>query len=384
MRVLDLIEFLPGPTMFLETKFASIVSRLETSAGYIFQSFRHKQALFYFTFTQIKMFVLFFASLFPIFPVDEIKDMAIKIIPWMFFAVSLVIAMTQFFGTPYVSILHNIVNGFGYFVGGIAAMIAALAVSGSDISPKVGDTFLILIFLCQPIIALLVPLFARGDPNLMPTAYHLEDVLERDRWLTRAFKKKRDKAKNLVVEASSSESEEERRKEREQRKKAYADAVKQREKKKKERKKRREPDPSNEEELLDFDPKFSVEEFTVTKYAPIHVQKGMNKKAPGMKYARDVWGILPVIKEADVHEATLEMFDMANKLLDAVSFNRLVLLLDISVIFVSACLGWGVGAGTALWKKSCSEDLAISSEYYLRCNMDANGTFPPWIPLPPP
>jgi hypothetical protein len=69
-----------------------------------------------------------------------------------------------------------------------------------------------------------------------------------------------------------------------------------------------------------------------------------------------------------------EMFDHANHILDVVSFNSLVKLLEISIIFVSACAGWGLGGGTAIWKLG-SDPSVKSLDYYLRCNAQ-DGVFP--------
>jgi hypothetical protein len=130
-QTLDILEMLPAPTQHVEAKFASLLPVLTTSAGYLFQSYHHSQALFYFTVTQVKLFVLFFASLLPIFPVQEVKNIAIYAIPWMLCAVSIIIALAQIKIIPYVSILHNIVNGVGYFIGGIAFCSADLCDSSS-------------------------------------------------------------------------------------------------------------------------------------------------------------------------------------------------------------------------------------------------------------
>jgi hypothetical protein len=378
-RVLDLVEFLPAPTRFIEAKFGSILDRLQTKAGYIFASYRHEQALFYFTFTQIKLFVLFFASLFPIFPIDEVKDQAVTIIPWMFFIASLIIATTQFFGQPYISVLHNYVNGVGYLVGGIAALIAALVVMGVSITPALGDTFYVLLFVGPIVTAVVIPFFARKNADLVPTTYHLEDVVERDKALTQSYKRRMNKVFNLVGDADEEEDIEPKRQKPEKdpimaviqklrekfRKKAEGEEEKEKKKKK---------EDGEEEEELSYDPEFKVIEFALASLSPIHVQKAISKRVRAMRHARDIWASVEELKEADMVIVVKEMLDHADHLLDVASFNSLVKLLSMSMLFVSLCAGWGLGSGTALWVHG-SDPTVKSLDFYLRCNAE-NGVFP--------
>jgi hypothetical protein len=339
-RILDILEMLPSPTQHVEAKFASLLEILTTSAGYLFQSYRHSQALFYFTFTQVKLFVLFFASLLPIFPVQEVKDIAMYVIPWMFFAVSIVIALTQIKVIPYVSILHNIVNGVGYFVGGIAAMLSALAVGGNDINQKLGNAFVILIFVSPIVSALIVPLFAKKDSRLKPVGYEPQKVLHAEERLCR-------------LDGNENEGEDESS----------------------------EVSSSLELDENPSDSKLGKKEkgggpvqksFLLMNYAPIHVQKGSVAANRGeMRKAKIIWRITDV-DPTNVENATEEMIDLSDRVLDCLSFNSMVSLLNVSVIFVSACCGWGLGAGTAVWKKG-TRATAAAIKYYLRCNMDVEG-----------
>jgi hypothetical protein len=372
-RVLDLVELLPAPTRFLEAKFGSILQALQTKAGYIFGDYRHKRALFYFTFTQIKLFVLFFASLFPIFPVEEVKEMSFQIIPWMFFIASFIIAMTQFIGKPYISILHNWVNGVGYLIGGISAMIAALVVTGLNINPLVGDVFYILLFVGPIFTALVVPLFGRKEIDLIPTSYHLADMVERDRALTRSLKKKMNKAQHLV---GDQEEEEDRGDGPDKPIKIKPGLIGRLLNKCKKKKGDGSEGEEEEKEELSYDPTYKVFEFSLASLAPIHVQRGINKKVREMAAARDFWFPVEELIESDMVVVVKEMFDHSNHILDVTSFNSLVKLLEISIIFVSACAGWGLGAGTAIWKLGSAQD-ETSLDYYLRCNAQ-DGIFPPY------
>jgi hypothetical protein len=343
-QILDILEMLPAPTQHVEAKFASLLSVLTTSAGYLFLSYRHSQALFYFTFTQVKLFVLFFASLLPIFPVQEVKNIAMYVIPWMFFAVSIFIALIQIKVIPYVSILHNIVNGVGYFIGGIAAMLSALAVSGNEINESLGDAFVALIFVTPIAAALIVPCFAKKDSRLKPVTYQLQDVLTAEGRLARLDAKENESESQSSERSSSFELEEN-------------PSDSKRGKKKKEGGVRK--------------------NFLLMNYAPIHVQKGTLAANKGeMRKAKIIWKITDV-DSAHVENATVEMIDLSDRVLDCLSFNSMVNLLNVSVIFVSACCGWGLGAGTAVWKKG-TRGTAEAIKYYLRCNMDDTGNYPPY------
>jgi hypothetical protein len=359
-RILDIIETLPAPTRFLDAKFGSVLAALETKAAYIFKAVRHKQSLFYFTFTQIKLFVLFFASLFPIFPVDEVKNLSLRLIPWMFFIVSIVISMVQFFGRPYISALHNWINGIGYLVGSIAALVAALVVSGISVATSIGDGLYIMLFVSPILTALIMPFFTRKSMDVLPTSYHLADVCERDKSLTRSYKQKRNKVKHHDEMLAAEEEMEE-----------------QKEKKKKKKKKTKglcSKAAEGEEEELSYDPNYRVQEFSLGSYARIHIQRGILKKAKEVKNAREYWVPLDEIVEKDMVVYVREVFRHANHLLDVFSFNSLTTLLSLSVMFVSMCTGWGLGGATALWKFGSSPELD-SLDYYLRCNA-IDGVFP--------
>jgi hypothetical protein len=76
-----------------------------------------------------------------------------------------------------------------------------------------------------------------------------------------------------------------------------------------------------------------------------------------------------------VKKATTEVFALADRVLNCLSFNSLVNLLNVSIIFVSCGCGYGLGTAAATWKKETSgtaEALAI----YPRCNMDDAGNYP--------
>jgi hypothetical protein len=340
-RLFDLLECLPAPTELLEIKFASILIQLKTSAGYIFISYKYRQALFYFSFTQIKLFVLFFASLLPIFPVEQIRDASLTLVSWMFFAVSLLIALLQVFIRPYVSILHNVVTGIGYGVGAVSALFSALAVMGKALPAALGDLFLILIVVAPIISALMVPFFARKHWHFKPIPYTLRNVLkQRDKVVAEV------KLHSILPDDSELDDVQEP--------KPMQDT---------------DDEEENHEEEEDY-----REVLRLAEYYPIIVQKGMKEKWEVVKPAAALWKETGIMASR-VRKATTEMLALADRVLDCVSFNSLVTLLNVSIIFVSCCCGYGLGAATATWKKGTSET-AEALTIYPRCNMDDAGNYP--------
>jgi hypothetical protein len=135
-----------------------------------------------------------------------------------------------------------------------------------------------------------------------------------------------------------------------------------------------------DEESLSYDPEFKVYEFAMASLAPIHVQRGINKRVGSVKKARDYWVPIEEIVEKDMVAAVNEMFAHADHILDVTTFNSLLRLIAVSLLFVSACAGWGFGGATAIWKLGMSEGLD-SLDYYIRCNGNdgvypAFGTYP--------
>jgi hypothetical protein len=124
---------------------------------------------------------------------------------------------------------------------------------------------------------------------------------------------------------------------------------------------------------LDDDP---VDDLVMSleQYMPIIVQMGIEHKGDEAIRSKPIWNTSDVTPTL-VNAATREMLNLSNRLLDCFSFNRLVSLMNVSMIFVSACLGWGLGAGTAIWKKGTRNTLE-ALDFYLRCNMNSQGEYP--------
>lgn len=317
---LDIVEAIPTPTLFVQAKFLTAVQTLQSTGCYIFASYRHNQALYYFTFTQIKLFVLFFASLFPIFPSPEIQQSAAQIISWMFFIASLIISLSQLLSRPYISILHNIVNGISYLVGSLAALISALKVNDrtKDAIPSaVGKVFLILVFVVPVVTTLIVPFFAKLDPNDKPTKYSLPAIERRQRQLTKSLKP------GLLDD-----------------------------------------DEFNEFDKIDDDDDdrphdLVIPDFSLAMFAPIHVKQGIDKKNKSIKKGRFEHIYCKVtLREEDFDQASEEMLFVTDRILDTMSVAYLDNIMTLSVIICSSCLGWGLGAGIAIWKTGD----------YMKCN----------------
>jgi hypothetical protein len=117
--------------------------------------------------------------------------------------------------------------------------------------------------------------------------------------------------------------------------------------------------------------------FLLANYQPIHLKIGQERVVhyPEMKQAKLIWSPYDV-ESGRVLEAAREMQWLSDGVLDVYSFNALVMLMNVSVIFVSCCLGWGLGAGVAIWKRGFPTDYRPIEEaliYYLRCNGDRIG-----------
>ena len=307
-----IIEALPAPTTNVEAKFSSVIERLKSTGGYIFSSYTHKRSLFYFDFQQFKTFVLFLSSLFPIFPASPneegriiIREKAPLIIGLIFTVVCLGIAFFNLFFDPYRSNLHNRANMVSYFTGFLTSLIAVIRVLYQDTPPIVGTIAYLAVIIVPIIATLVIPLFTKFDVAKRPTAYKLKDINKKQEQL-RHRRRKRDESSE-----TSSRSEE-------------LDSI----------------------DDLDF----SIPSWDTLRIAPTHVQMGIDSKQKGYeKDVEEIWRKMEV-REGDFVDATDELFNVADKLLDATSYGFLNFILDVSTMFVSFAAGWGLGGGVARWK----------------------------------
>ncbi|KAK8845022.1 hypothetical protein M9Y10_021198 [Tritrichomonas musculus] len=371
---LDILTYLPAPTKVVECKFQTLLNTL-TSAGIgTFNTYRFKSALYYFTFTQTKLFVLFLTSLLTVIPIPAVKANAQRIIPWIFFLTSIIISASQIFYSPYVSRLHNIVNIVSYIVSGIAALLVGFHVCEIFKLPPIVGNILMIVIIAAPIItAILVPFFVNFDKLVIPTKYDLVKLQNWDSFLNKLlrFRKKYDIAKQQKKDRKRGEGDDDIDFDQDgillQDEPSTSVSI-------------FKPKKKNDAEERDHDTVIS--NFNLLKLAPIHVQEGL-KYAPGetetakndCTYANvtNVWDRAEHIDESDFDKATDEMLATANKLLDCISYNNLMRLLNLSIIISSACLGWGLGAGVVQWKRVLGPN---GSDLYVRCNAFNNGTYP--------
>ena len=374
----EIVAQVPAPTRNLQCKFITLATNLRSGAIYLFQNYRFKASLYYFTFTQIKQFVLFFSSLFPVFPVETIQENSSKIIPWLFFFAGMIISISQFFARPYLGVLQNIINCVSYFIGGIASLMIALhTCQWVILSPRIGDAMFILIIATPIVVAIITPLFARLDPALNPINFSLPKILRWDRKLTvlarrRKLKHLKSRAKrhsHIRLSSSTSMSSDI----------SNSDEVNLEDINELQDEDKINKDDDSEVSFLDDvdeDPDrphdVCIGNFSLLKLSPIVVQQGIKKKVKGFQQkAFDTWKVVDIL-ESDLDEASADMLSATDELLNCISSNQLSTLLNLTVIFCSACFGWCFGAGVATWRKVTNEN----SEYYLRCNMFENGSYP--------
>lgn len=356
----DVVKVLPGPTKNPECKFQTLLIYLKSCGLRQFRSYRLANNLYYFSFTQSKLFVLFFASLLPIIPIKELQPYANKILPWLFFIASIIISTTSLFVSPYISVLHNYVNGISYFVCAITSAIVGLHVCEIiRVTPAIGNIIFLVLIATPFVVALITPFFATKDFMLRPIhqdsdqCYSLERIRKWDRTLLRAFKHKKECAENNE--------------------KCHLD-------------------PSDYEDIYkteDFIPQFSDDEenpeknnpkfvdFNLLKVAPIIVQEALMKKSDErtelMKTAAHQLWDRHTIHKLDFDMAASEFRTSAEMLINTIAHNGLYKLLNLSIILSSCCFGWAMSSGIVQWKRTLGPNV---EEYYIRCNMNANFTYP--------
>lgn len=376
---LDILTLLPGPTKNVECKFQTLIYTLNTAGVATFRSYRYKSALYSFTFTQSKLFVLFLTSLLTVIPIPILKDNCQRIIPWIYFLANVIIAASQIFSSPYVSILHNIVNLVSYIVSGITSLIVGLHVCEIIKMPPALGNFLLVIIIIAPIAtALITPFFARRDKFLVPTRFDLVEIIEWDAKLNKHLRHRRERAlaKQRLKERKEQSDDEDDEAELENgmlymndEETSVSIAYFNKAKKK---------------ESLEREHDQLVGNFNMIKLAPIEVQEGIKYTPTEINgeevsdnenfrdKARDIWPKIN-LEEENFDKSTQEMLDSSNRLIDAISFNNLMRLLNLSIIISSACLGWALSSGIVQWQRVLGPN---GDQYYLRCNMFDNQTYP--------
>ncbi|KAH0788130.1 hypothetical protein GPJ56_007961 [Histomonas meleagridis] len=355
---LEIVDALPAPTSFVECKFSTIVNLLQNGAISHFTSYKHRSALFYFTFQQIKLFALFFVSLIPLFEgiSDDEKESTYspgdsnggptvtqKIVPWLLFATSIGISISQFFQTPYVSQLHNITNFICYTISSIFALLVAFDITlpNFDLPDEALQALFIIMFIIPFVIIFVLPFFLRKSKKLLPCDYSLPHVIKRDNFLISAYQAR-------MAGGKLSESE-------------YSDYS----------------------EMFEYDTDegdrphdLQQGNFNLKKFAPIHLQLGMEKSNDIEKPASQLWKVMDVI-ENEIDDAAKEMLESGDILLDIYSMRFLYKLLNFSIIFCSLLFGWALGNGIVHWKRS----LPLGNDFYMNCWYNVNLTQVPITPI---
>ncbi|EAY03460.1 hypothetical protein TVAG_412640 [Trichomonas vaginalis G3] len=303
-----IIEFLPAPTTDLDAKFTSVVKNLHTSGGYVFESYTHKHSMFNFDFTQFKAFVLFATSVFPIFPSASVSSQAPFIITVIFTAVCALICIYNLVQNPYKSRLHNVVNTVDYLVSTITSLIACIATK-LTINPVIGTVAYFAVFIVPFVVTFVSPFFIKFDPSMRPVKYALKDIMRKQKKfrLEKNRKKKKKGEQDFDLEDSESSSGKE-------------------------------------------DPDFTVGDFDSIAICPTYIQIGRASRAKNYEpKVRKVWTKFD-LKQGDLDQATKDIFDLIDEMLDSSSFIAIDNLLGFATIYSSICLGWGVGNSIALWK----------------------------------
>lgn len=421
--ILNIIDYLPSPTKMIDCKFQTLVTSLKSAGVHQFRSYRYKSSLYYFSFTQSKLFVLFLTSLITVIPIKFIKANSQRIIPWIFFLACIIIASSQISRefSPYVSRLHNIVNIVSYFVGGFASLLVGFHVCEIFTIPSfLGNLIMILIVAAPIVTALITPFFAEADRTVSATKFELKYLQIRDDYLDDLMRKKLENGESFDKMGGCKDIDDPELQDKAQKEDELSVSD---DGEKKWCKMCRNVDESTDENTDDDDDntakggctacskkknkkkkkKFNddeIDNFNLMKLAPIHVIEGVKadynenydnedgkkkkincdcfscfKNIDNKKYienSQNIWSYSTITKEKFVF-ARNEMFVYADKLIDCITYNNIMRLLNLSVIISSACLGWCLGSGIVQWNRVFGPN---GNDYYLRCNMFPNGTYP--------
>ena len=152
----DILVILPAPTMNIECKYQTLINTIDSSPLSVLRSYKYKNALYSFSFTEAKLFIYFlpklaYAGLLPI----NYYHNSMLLCLFVSFA-SFFITESQLFTLPYISILHNIVNFFSYLVSGISSFLICLHVCYLFEMKQELAIFLIVMTIAIPIITAII------------------------------------------------------------------------------------------------------------------------------------------------------------------------------------------------------------------------------------
>ncbi|KAK8841771.1 hypothetical protein M9Y10_026720 [Tritrichomonas musculus] len=364
-KAMEVLVILPAPTSSIECKFQTLINTLNSSPLSLFRSYRYENAFYSLSFSEAKLFIYFWTNFTfcGILPIPYIYDPIILCFIVSF--ASFFISESQFFSSPYISNLHNIVNFFSYLIAGVSSLFVGLHVSYLFVMPQQLSMFFLIIVIITPILtALVTPFFIKKDPLLVPTKF---DLLKIERWDKKLnqlidFRKQQMKAKKYKRKIFRSEDEEN-----------YIDDDDDDDK----ISVLEEPSVSisfYQNDKFQRDRNYSVNNFDLLKLAPIKVQEMLNnsKETEFKECIEKLWPKININDEC-FDKAAKEMIHSSNLLIDCIFYKNLIRLFNFFLIFSSACLGWCLASGIERWQRILYQR---GSEYYLRCNMFQNGTFP--------
>ncbi|KAK8883488.1 hypothetical protein M9Y10_042580 [Tritrichomonas musculus] len=201
---MNIITLLPAPTNNIECKFQTLINNLSAAPLNVFRSYKYYSSFYHFRFTIVKYIVMFIIYLFTIYALTEDEDIKdnLSVFIFLYFAFSLIsfiIAESNFFRSPYVSILQNIVNLFSYSVSGIISFLTGLHTSHLiQLSSYSGNIFMAFIIITPISTNLITHFFAKKDPLLVPTSFNLHKIEKWDKKLNRLlnFRREQVKARN--------------------------------------------------------------------------------------------------------------------------------------------------------------------------------------------
>lgn len=366
--IIKVISNLPAPTKNIECKYQTLINSIDSKTLSMFRSHRYKSSLYFIGFLQIKLFITGLCS-------GSIINNLHHFIPFIYSATSFIIAISEIFIMPHITVLHTIVNFASYNVSGIISLLIGLHVTKIIELPSFsGNIFTVIIIVTPIITTLITPFFAKKDPLLVPTEFKLLKIQKWDKKINEILKFRRERSNALTK----------KREEQNQNENLTDD------------------DFDKDEILFEDEPSISfsyfhnlqsnenrehdflVGQFDLFKLSPILVQENINcilydkegnvdqKYSSFKQEIKSIWSKIDVIED-DFMLATNEMLKSSKKLIECICHNNIKRLFNFAFIISSILLGWCLSSGVIRWNKINGPH---ASDYYLRCNMFPNGTYP--------
>lgn len=337
------------------------------------------------------MFIIYFFTIYTLTEDEDINDY-LSFFIFMYFAFSLIsfiIAESNFFSSPYVSILQNIVNLFSYSVSGIISFLIGLHTSHLIQLPSYsGNIFMAFIIITPILTNLITPFFAKKDPLLVPTSFNLRKIEKWDKKLNRLLNFRREQVKARNERKNKNKKKNENSNEEDENQDFIEDGI------------LLEEEPSislsyfdnmqsksknkGEEEEEEQNENYFIGQFDLLKLAPIQIQEriknveydkngNISEKYKNYKeQIKSIW-CKEDIEEENFNKAAKEMQDISDRLINCISFNNLIRLFNLSIIVSSMILGCMLYNGIEQMQLI---SISKNTRYHTRCNMFENGTYP--------